>query len=286
MATDNEIREFLASRRAKVSPEQAGLGAHGRRRRVPGLRREEVATLAGISIEYYTQLERGNARGVSDDVLEAVADALQLDEAERTHLYHLVRAAHATPPVRRRPTPVRVRPTVQRVLDAISTPAIVRNGRLDLLAANALGRALYAPFSDGPTPNVARFAFLDPRGQEFFTDWANAANDCVALLRGEAGRDPYDRALSDLVGELSTRSEEFRVRWASHNVKLHRTGLKHLHHPVVGDLTIDTEVFELPGDPGQTLVVYTAEAGSPSREALDLLASWVATVPEPIRSGE
>jgi transcriptional regulator with XRE-family HTH domain len=279
VAISDEIRDFLTSRRARLGPEQVGLGAYGGRRRVPGLRREEVATLAGISIEYYTQLERGNARGASDEVLDAVADALQLNDAERTHLYHLVRAGTASQPAGRRPSQLRVRASVQRVLDAIGSPAIVRNGRLDILAANLLGDALYAPHaigSSGP-PNIARLIFLDARGSEFFTHWEHAADDCVALLRAEAGRHPYDRRLSELIGELSTRSDEFRTRWAGHDVKLHRTGIKQLHHSVVGDLTIDTEVFELPNDPGQTLVIYTAEPGSPSQERLDLLASWIST---------
>ena len=261
VAAGNEIREFLTSRRAKITPDQAGLSAYGTRRRVPGLRREEVAVLAGVSIEYYAQLERGTARGVSDDVLHAVATALRLDEAERTHLFDLVRAANTARATRRRPTPPRVRPSVQRALDTISAPALVRNGRLDILAANQLGRAFYAPIFDSPAgpPNIARFALLDPNGVDFFTDWDDGVNDVVAVLRAEAGRNPYDKDLSDLIGELSTRSNQFRVRWASHNVKLHRTGPKRVQHPVVGEVTVDMEVFELPADPGQTLVIYTPD---------------------------
>lgn len=283
MATGNEIREFLTSRRAKITPDQVGLSAHGTRRRVPGLRREEVASLAGVSIEYYAQLERGTARGVSDEVLDAVADALRLDDAERTHLFDLVRAANTVRAARRRRTPAVVRSSVQRALDTIGAPALVRNGRLDLLAANQLGRAFYAPIFDSPAgpPNIARFAFLDPSGADFFTDWDDGLNDCVAVLRAEAGRNPYDRDLSDLIGELSTRSDEFRVRWASHNVKLHRRGVKRIRHPIVGDVTIDMEVFELPADPGQTLVIYAPEPDSPSEQALALLASWAAT-PHPV----
>jgi len=275
-----DIREFLISRRAKITPEQAGLPAYGGNRRVPGLRREEVAMLAGISVEYYTRLERGNANGVSEDVLEGITRALQLDEAERTHLFDLVRAANTTRPARRRPSQERVRPTVQRILDAmLDLPAYVRNGRLDILAANQLGYALYSPvFTDpGGTPNMARFIFLNPRATEFFDRWEGIANDAVAILRAEAGRDPYDRRLSDLIGELSTRSEEFRSRWAAHNVKLHRTGAKKLHHPLVGDLTLAYEALELPGDTGQRILVYTAEPGTPSHEALNLLASWSST---------
>lgn len=280
MDTRDDIREFLTSRRAKITPEQAGLPAYGTTRRVKGLRREEVAMLAGISVEYYTRLERGNAAGVSEDVLEGVVRALQLDDAERAHLFDLIRAANATSaPSRRRPSQERVRPTILRLLDSISAPAYVRSGRLDILAANTLGAALYAPVFDdiGGTPNMARFLFLNPRAPEFFASWEKVANDAVAILRAEAGRDPYDKRLSDLIGELSTRSDEFRVRWAAHNVKFHRTGAKTLHHPVVGELTLDYEALDLPGDDGQRILVYSAEPNSPSAQALDLLASWATT---------
>ena len=282
--TSNDIREFLTTRRAKITPAQAGLPDYGGRRRVAGLRREEVAMLAGISVEYYTRLERGNANGVSGDVLEGVVRALQLDEAEREHLFDLVRAANANGPVRRRPSQERVRPIVQRILDEMGgVPAYVRNGRLDLLASNRLGEALYSKvFVDPIRPaNMARFLFLSPGATEFFPDWETIANDAVALLRAEAGRDPYDRRVSDLVGELSTRSDEFRVRWAAHDVKFHRTGTKRLHHPLVGDLVLSFEALELPGDPGQRINVYTAEPGSSSQEALNLLASWASSPSEP-----
>jgi transcriptional regulator with XRE-family HTH domain len=274
----NEIGEFLRTRRARLRPEGTGLPAYGDRRRVPGLRREEVALLAGVSVEYYTRIERGRAGAVSDDVIEGIANALQLDDAEHAHLIDLLHT-DSSAPTRRRPPQQRVRPEVQRVLDAmIDAPAVVRNGRLDLLATNELGRALYAPvFEDlepGETPNLARFQFLSPRSEAFYPHWDKAAHDCVALLRAEAGRDPYDRALTDLVGELSTRSEEFRVRWARHNVSQHRTGRKHAHHPLVGGLTLAYEALDLPGDPGQTMLVYTAEPDSPSAEALRILASW------------
>ena len=272
------IREFLASRRAKITPDQAGLPVYGTNRRVEGLRREEVALLAGISVEYYTRLERGNTNGVSDDVLEGIARALQLDEAERAHLFDLVRATLTRTP-RRRPTQERVRPGVQQILDSITAPAYVRNERLDILAANRLGEALYSPVFDlSSRPiNSARFLFLSPKASEFFVDWDTIAHDAVAILRSAAGRDPYDKRLSDLIGELSTRSDEFRVRWAAHNVKFHRTGTKRFHHPVVGEVTLNFEALELAADPGQRLNVYTAEPGSPSHDALDLLASWIAT---------
>ena len=281
MNVSTDIREFLTTRRARLKPEDVELPTYGGRRRVAGLRREEVALLAGVSVEYYTRLERGNAKGASEDVLDGVARALRLDDAERAHLFDLVRASStATSVRRRRPSHENVRPTVQRVVESINAPAYVRNGRLDILAANQLGRALYAPVFDdagSQLPNMARFIFLNARASEFFADWQNAASDAVAILRAEAGRDPYDRRLSDLIGELSTRSEEFRVRWAAHNVKFHRAGVKELIHPIVGPLTLSYEAFELAGD-GQRLNVYTAEAHSASQDALDLLASWSTTV--------
>ncbi len=280
MNNRGDFREFLTSRRARITPEQAGLPAYGGRRRVSGLRREEVALLAGISVEYYTRLERGNAKGVSESVLEGIARALQLDEAERGHLIDLVRTANTTRPARRHPTQQRVRPGVQRIVDSMTgTPAFLRNRRLDILYTNQLGYALYfEPYRDPVRPaNSARFVFLDPRATEFYIDWENAAHDIVAHLRSEAGGDPYDRGLSDLIGELSTRSEEFRVRWAAHNVRFHRTGVKRFHHPLVGDLTLTYEALELPADPGQTIFAYTAEPNSPSHDALNLLASWTST---------
>src|SRR2546423_6068708 len=296
----SEIRDFLTTRRARITPERAGLPAYGGTRRVAGLRREEVALLAGVSVDYYTRLERGNARGVSDSVLEALARALQLDEAERAHLFDLVHAASPTTRARRRPARQQVRPSVQRVLDAMVTaPAYVRNGRLDVLGANDLGRAVFSPLFDSPAPsvagpntagpntaglntvapNIARFVFLDPSAREFYVEWDSLAGDTVGLLRAEAGRDPYDRALSDLIGELSTRSEIFRTRWAAHNVRIHRTGVKHLHHPVVGDLALAYESMELTADQGLRLNAYRPEPGCPSADALNLLASWTATAP-------
>ena len=281
MDNRNDIRDFLTSRRGRISPEQAGLPTFGGHRRVPGLRREEAALLAGVSIDYYTRLERGNLSGVSDGVLESLSRALQLDEAEQAHLFDLARAATGGPRARRRPTQERIRPTVQRLLDAMTgAPAYVRNGRLDILAANPLGRALYAPVFDSPgrPANTARFAFLNPKSPDFYTDWDRVAGDAVAILRASAGANPYDRALTDLIGELSTRSEDFRTRWAAHNVKFHRTGLKRLHHPVVGDLELAFESLDLSADPGLRVTTYTAEPGSVSADGLTLLASWAATV--------
>jgi transcriptional regulator with XRE-family HTH domain len=284
MDSRNEIRDFLTSRRARITPEQAGLPAYGGNRRVAGLRREEVALLAGVSIDYYTRLERGKATGVSESVLEGLARALQLDEAERAHLFDLVRAAStATRPRRRSASSARqrVRPSVRRILDSMTTtPAYVRNDRLDILAANRLGRALYSPLFGNPAQpaNPARFIFLDPAAERFYLDWERQAQDVVAALRSAAGRDPYDRALSNLIGELSTRSETFRTWWAAHNVRLHRTGVKRLHHPVVGDLTLTYEALELSADPGLRINAYTAEPGTPSDDALNLLASWAVTL--------
>ncbi|MCW2993508.1 MAG: transcriptional regulator [Conexibacter sp.] len=278
MDSTNDIAEFLASRRARITPDMAGLPAYGKRR-VPGLRREEVASLAGVSVEYYRRLERGNVSGASESVLEALAAALQLDDAERAHLFDLARAANPIAPKRRRPVQQRIRPVVQQILDTIGAPALVRNARVDYLGANALGRALYAPlFESREQPaNSARFTFLDPAAADFYPDWDRVSSDLVAHLRSEAGRNPYDRGLSDLVGELSTRSEEFRVRWAAHNVRFHQTGVKRIHHPVVGELHLNYEAMELAADTGLTISVYAAEPGSASAQALDLLASWTAT---------
>ena len=276
------MREFLTSRRARVTPDQAGLPSYGGNRRVPGLRREEVAILSGISVEYYTRLERGNAAGVSESVVEGLSRARQLDEAERAHLTDLVRATNTHRAPRRRVVQ-RVRPLVQRLLDAMTdAPAFVLNERLDVLAANELGRALYAPMFADPTDprdrvNHARFMFLDPASHDFWVNWDKAAKDTAAILRTAAGRDPYDRHLSDLVGELSIRSEEFRGRWAAHDVKFHHTGVKHIHHPLVGDLTLAFESLQVSADAGQTLLVYSAEPDTASREALRLLASWTTT---------
>lgn len=281
-----EIREFLSTRRARLTPEQVGLPVYGGdRRRVTGLRREEVALLAGISSEYYTRLERGNATGLSESVVEGIAEALQLDDAERAHLVLLIRAAGTTRPPRRRPAGQLVRTTVQRVLDSmVGSPAFVLSGRLDVLASNALGRALFSPmYADPISPhNTARFVFLDPHATEFFRAWPSVANDTVAMLRAEAGRDPYDRRLSELIGELSTRSDDFRTRWAAHNVRIHSTGIKLLHHPVVGDLDLAFESFPVAGDPNQSLLTYTSEPGSPTEDALNLLASWAATAERPV----
>jgi transcriptional regulator with XRE-family HTH domain len=279
--TKSEIREFLTSRRAKITPDQAGLPTYGDNRRVPGLRREEVSLLAGVSVDYYTRLERGNTNGVSDSVLGALARALQLDDAERAHLFDLARSAQTTASPRRRASKQRVRPSVQRILDAMTgAPAFLRNGRMDILAANQLGYALYSEVFAGSTrpANTARFVFLDPHAPDFYIDWEHVSNDVVAILRSEAGRNPYDRDLSNLIGELSTQSELFRTRWAAHNVRYHDTGVKQLHHLIVGDLSLTFETMQLSADDGLVMFAYTAEPGSKSAEALNLLGSWAATL--------
>ena len=291
MDARKEFHDFLTSRRARLTPDRAGLPVYGGNRRVPGLRREEVALLAGMSVDYYVRLERGNAKGVSESVLEALSRALQLDEAERLHLFDLANAVNAGSSAtsgaatrgRRsgRTTRPQVRPSVQRILDSMTTaPAYARNPRLDVLAYNRLGRALMAPaFADPSRPtNLARFLYLDPAARDFYRDWEVMANDVVAVLRGQAGVDPHDKPLQDLVGELSTRSDVFRTRWAMHNVRFHRSGVKNFHHPVVGDLDLAYDAMELSADPGLTIVAYSAEPGTASHDGLNLLASWAATL--------
>lgn len=276
-----EVREFLTSRRAHVSPEQVGLPA-GRNRRVAGLRRSEVAALAGVSVEYFTKLERGAISGASPEVLDGVARALLLDDAERAHLFDL---AHAASPVARPPrrhpsrswTP---HESLQWILDAVTAgPAFVRNGRLDIVAANPLGRAFYQDVFDmpGQTPNIARFTFLDSRALDFYPDWEYFAGVTVAILHTEAGRDPHNKELHDLIGELSTRSDEFRRLWGSHDVRHHGTGSKTFRHPVAGEITVAYEGMAMESEPGLTLTVYAAEPGSESAERLRLLASWAAS---------
>jgi transcriptional regulator with XRE-family HTH domain len=276
--TRSEIRDFLTSRRARIKPDDVGLQTYGPRR-VPGLRREEVATLAGVSVDYYNRMERGNLSGASESVLDALARALRLDEAERAHLFDLARASRPSARARRS-TKQNVRPSVQWMLDSMTgSAAIAENGRLDALATNRLGRAFYSHLFDGSgrPVNFARFIFLDPRAKEFYDDWERAARESAALLRSEAGRDPFDRDLSDLVGELSTRSEEFRSHWATHNVRLHHKGEKLFNHPVVGELELSYNRIDLPADPGLMIFAYTAEPGSRSQESLSLLASWALT---------
>lgn len=278
----SDIRDFLASRRARIGPDQVGLPAGGGRRRVPGLRREEVAVLAGVSTEWYTRLEKGHISGVSEDVLEAVARALQLDEAERAYLFDLARAARPRSRVPRRRKQPEVRPRVQWMLDSMtSSAAFVRNGRMDILAINALGRALYSPmFVDKRRPaNITRYQFLDPSAHDYFPDWDGAVNVTVALLRAEVGRDPHNKDLRELVGELSTLSDEFRARWAAHNVRIHHAGKKQFNHAEVGLLDLVYHSLDLAADDNWVLdlTIYTAERTTSSEDAFRLLASWAAT---------
>ncbi|MEV4281287.1 helix-turn-helix domain-containing protein [Actinoplanes xinjiangensis] len=280
MDNRDEVKAFLTSRRARITPEQAGLTSYHRNRRVPGLRRSEVADLAGVSAEYYAQLERGNLAGVSDSVLDSLARALHLDDAEQQHLAALARAAGPGARPRRKAPAQRIRPGIARVLDLMTgIPAFVGNGRGDVLAANALAQALYAPMFDDPErpANHARFAFLNPRARDFWRDWERIATVTVAMLRTEAGRDPYDRALTDLVGELCTRSAEFRTRWAAHDVRLHSTGVKQFRHPVVGEIDLNFETMQSAADAGLTMTLLSAPAGSAADDALRLLAGWAAT---------
>jgi transcriptional regulator with XRE-family HTH domain len=287
MDNRSEVRDFLTTRRARVTPAQVELPG-GPGRRVPGLRRAEVAMLAGVSVEYYSRLERGDLGGVSDTVLDAVGGALLLDEAERSHLADLARAANESP-VRRR-SRARVRPegisrALQLALDSVASgPAFVRNGRMDVLGENALFRALYSDLyalPDRPV-NLARFVFLHrDLAEAFYPSWSIAADINVAILRTEAGRDPHDKALHDLVGELSTRSDEFRTRWGAHEVRHHSSGNKSFRHPVVGDLDLVYAAMEPMGEQGLNFLIYSAEPGSPTEERLRLLASWGASPVEP-----
>lgn len=283
MDNRSEVREFLMTRRARVAPESVGIPAGGNRR-VAGLRRSEAAALAGVSVEYYAKLERGAIAGASAAVLDALASALQLDDAERAHLLDLARAADGIPSSgrsrRRSAKPGAARPSLQWALSSITDAiAFVRDPRQNLVATNDLARAFYSPVigDGGRTPNLARFQFLDPAARDFYPDWDLFAEMCVAIMRAEAGRDPHDKGLQDLVGELSTRSETFRRLWAAHDVRIHGAGTKRFRHPLVGELTLAYEELAITAEPGNVLLVYTAEPGSPSAERLALLASWSMT---------
>lgn len=287
-----EVRDFLSTRRAKLTPADVGLPDVGPRR-VPGLRRGEVAALAGVSIEYYSRLERGSLAGVSASVLDAIARALRLDDAERSHLFHLAQAADGTSEILRPRRRIRrawtPRPALSWVLDTITAgPALVRNGRMDLLATNQLGRAMHSSLyerSSSQVPNFARYTFLDEDSRRFYPEWETAADTCVAILRTEAGRDPHDSHMHDLVGELATRSDEFRRRWTNHDVRLHGAGTKRFHHTAVGDLELVYESVDMLSEPGLTLTIYAAEPASRSQEALTLLASWATPAAAPLMAG-
>ncbi|WP_055508978.1 helix-turn-helix transcriptional regulator [Nonomuraea pusilla] len=278
MDRSSELAGFLRSRRARITPDLAGLPEDGRARRVPGLRREEVARLAGVSTEYYTRLEQGRVGTPSPEVVEAVARALNLDPAEREHLTDLlVRPTSA----RRAPAaPQRVRPGLHLMLQTLEhVPAFVVGRRTDVLAANHLAREVLTDFDALPVPqrNLARYYLLDPGARDRVGDWARIAAETVAILRLEAGRHPHDRRLADLVGELTLRSPEFSTWWNDHRVLRRTHGTKHYRHPVVGDLHFAYESFQPPGDPDQLLCVYNPEPGSATAEALRLLSSWTAS---------
>ena len=287
MDVRRDVHDFLVTRRARITPAQAGLPTFGDKRRVAGLRREEVASLAGISVDYYARLERGNLRGVSDSVLDALARALQLDDTERAHLDDLARAANAaTTRAGGRPRPPknasRIRQSVHSLLAGFTLPAYVRDAELNILAANDLCVALYGDIltPDRLPLNLARFVFLDRRSADFFGDWSTIADDVVASLRREVGRNPNSRSLSDLVGELTTRSDEFSTRWARHDVRAHRTADKTLHNPIVGDIDLTGDALELAGD-GLVIIAYTAKPDSRAAEQLAFLASWAMQHPAP-----
>lgn len=264
------------TRRARTTPEMAGLAyAGGGDRRVPGLRREEVAMLAGVSVEYYTRIERGNIGGASEGVPDALADVLYLDDDERAYLSDLARNAAAGTRKREAPTPSAVTDAIGQVIDSMTVPAVVQNARMDLVAANHLGRALYpGPFSMPGRPNFARFAFLDPRAADFYGDYEGARNFTVSVLRAAAGRDPHDTELSALIDGLAAGSTDFTARWGKHNVHRHSQGRKTFHHPGVGTLEVIYTDLTLPGDPTTSITTYTADPGSPTADAFALLADW------------
>ena len=284
MDNSKDVREFLMSRRSRITPAQAGLPAYGGSRRVAGLKREEVAMLTGVSTEYYARLERGNLRGVSESVLESLAGALRLDEAERAHLLDLARAAAPSRAPGTRRARTELRPSVERILAGMTgTPAYVRNSRMDIVTANSLCFALYTGILSPDTLplNLARFMFLDPRSRDFFLEWDTIADDLAAALRTEAGPNPHDRALNSLIGDLATGSTEFSTRWARHNVRFHRSARKTLHNQLVGDIELTGDALEIPGE-GLTLIAYTAEPGSHAQEQLDFLTSWSTTGKRPV----
>jgi transcriptional regulator with XRE-family HTH domain len=266
-----EVRQFLTSRRARLSPDAAGIVTFGEERRVPGLRREEVAVLAGVSVDYYVRLERGDLRGASDSVLDALARALQLNDAERLHLDDLAHGGI------RETNPVRdddVRPSLQRLLDRLDAPAFVRNRRWDHVAANDAGRALLCEMFESEPPNQARYVFLDPRAHRFYRDWDEVAGDIAAMLRLEAGRSPGDRGLADLIQELLDASAEFRSRWETGDVRLSQGGThKRFLHPVVGELHLTVESMDVHTSNRLTCWAATAEPGSPSESALAALSA-------------
>ncbi|MET9631902.1 helix-turn-helix transcriptional regulator [Lentzea sp. NPDC006480] len=268
-----ELSEFLRGRRARLSPDDVGLPRYGRTRRVPGLRREELAQLAGVSVAYYTRLEQGNGRNVSEEVIDSIARALRLNEAEHTYLRNLTKGPHGG---KKKSARSQVRPNLQHLLDSVGVPAYVGGRRADVLAWNPMAAALFGDWGQLPPRerNWARFIFLQPSYQQLFLNWESKAADVVGYLRMDAGCYPDDPELTALIGELSVKSELFRQLWAKHDVKEKNFGTKLLHHPLVGDLTLQYESLRMPAEPDLFFTTYYAEPGTPSAEALQLLASW------------
>ncbi|MFI0465956.1 helix-turn-helix transcriptional regulator [Saccharopolyspora sp. 5N102] len=289
----SELGEFLRSRRARIGPEEAGIVTYGGRRRVPGLRREELAQLAGVSAGYYTRLEQGQSPNASDAVLDAVARVLRLDEDERAHLYGLARRK---PKGRKRSRPEQLRPAIRVMIESFGdVPALVLGRRTDVLAWNRMAHALLAAHLDfdapqrvADRPNWARLFFLDPHLRELFGDWARKAKDTAADLRLIAGRYPHDPKLTELIGELTMNSPEFAALWAAHPVSGCAHDRRSYHHPLVGTLTLGTELLQIPDDEGQRIAVFNAEPGSSSEAALKLLAdlTFASTTSRPLRSPE
>jgi transcriptional regulator with XRE-family HTH domain len=276
MSERNELGEFLRSCRANVTPDTVGLHLTAPGRRVRGLRREEVAQLAGVSVDYYTRLEQGRHSRPSASVIDALARALHLDHASHAHLVDLAQAQDHAP---ERPQVQRVRQAVHQLLDSLADqPAFILGRRTDVLAANTLARALITDWQTLPARqrNYTRWIFLDPAARELHLDWDTVAADVVGTLRLDAGRHPDDPLLNQLVGELTIKSPHFRSWWNDHRVHQRTHGTKRLHHPTVGPITIHYEALTLPGDNDQTLFVYTTEPGTTSQENLRLLASWKA----------
>lgn len=284
-AKNPELREFLRTRRARVRPEDVGIETDGRRR-VPGLRREEVALLAGVSLDYLARLEQGRDLQPSDQVLDAIARALRLAEVERLHLHHLVRSTVAVPDAADLELPP-LDPGARLMLDSLELPALVVDFRGDVVARNRMGRALMTGLQPTPsgTSNHARWLFLEPGTRTFLVEWEIVARNTVAVLRESAGRHPRDRALQALIGELSVASPEFRTWWAAHDVDDRCHGQKRLRHPVVGELAVHIETLRL-RDGERWLYAYAAEPGSRSEEALRLLGSWAATQDAEADAGE
>jgi len=277
MDNRSEVQQFLTAARGRISPERAGVPMFGGERRVPGLRREEVAQLAGVSLSYYTRMERGDLAGVSEGVLQSVARALQLDAAEAAHLLDLGRTSigrvrRAAP--RREP---RLAPSVLHLIEAMNDVPVVAGNRLgDTVASNRLGRALFPHLfpADGEPLNLVRYTFLDPRARSFYVDWETTARGVVSSMRLAAGHDPDDRALAALIAELAAESPEFAEWWSGHTVRVHASGRKEIDHPVVGEMTLIYDVLSVSAAPGIAITSYLTEPGTTSADALDILRSW------------